>query len=202
MIERGHIMSMNSVQISGGPNKGLHLFDAKFKVDRLDVVMSVNRDDEDVRDAADERRGTFKRGDLYKMHTYRDAIPCARSVWILYPGTDTRFFNDLEKQTISSAESLPSIVQGVGAIPFLPDEEQHTAISSAIRHLCAQQPCLNQLLARSVCLRLSRRLRLLVISVLLLVISVLRQRSFVTRGSITSASITSSALTVGSLPCQ
>lgn len=124
-----------AIQISGGPNKGLHLFDAKFKVDRLDVVMSVNCDDEDVRDVADERRGIFKRGDLYKMHTYRDAIPCARSVWILYPGTDIRFFNALEKQTISSAESFPSIVQGVGAIPLLPDEEQHTAISSVIRHL-------------------------------------------------------------------
>jgi len=124
-----------AIQIPGGPNEGLHLFDAKFKVDRLDVVMSVNRDNEDVRDAADERRGIFKRGDLYKMHTYRDAIPYARSVWILYPGTDIRFFNALEKQTISSVESFPSIVQGVGAIPLLPDEEQYTAISSVIRHL-------------------------------------------------------------------
>lgn len=124
-----------ALQIPSGPNEGLHLFDAKFKVDRLDVVMSVNRNDEDVRDAADERRGIFKRGDLYKMHTYRDAIPHARSVWILYPGTNVRFFNALEKQTISSAESFSSIVQGVGAIPLLPDEEQHTAISSVIRHL-------------------------------------------------------------------
>ena len=39
-----------------------------------------------------ERSGTFKCGDIYKMHAYRDAIPDARSVWILYPGGEFRFF--------------------------------------------------------------------------------------------------------------
>jgi predicted component of viral defense system (DUF524 family) len=26
------------------------------------------------------------------MHAYRDAIPRARSVWILYPGSQARFY--------------------------------------------------------------------------------------------------------------
>ncbi len=36
----------------------------------------------------------FKRADLYKMHAYCDAIPNARSVWILYPGSELRFFSE------------------------------------------------------------------------------------------------------------
>ena len=36
-------------------------------------------------DKAGERAGTLERGDIYKMRAYRDAIPDARSVWILYP---------------------------------------------------------------------------------------------------------------------
>ena len=35
-------------------------------------------------DKVGERAGTFKRGDIYKMYAYRDAIPDARSVWILW----------------------------------------------------------------------------------------------------------------------
>ncbi len=78
-----------------GPNAGLHLLDAKFRLDRLDAALgTADATEESEEDEAAERRGTFKRADLYKMHTYRDAIPDARSVWILYPGTETRFFDD------------------------------------------------------------------------------------------------------------
>ena len=77
-------------------------------------------------DKAGERAGTFKRGDIYKMHAYRDAIPDARSVWILYPGGEFRFFahpgdNFLSGQeVISSLEGLSRWLQGVGAIPVGP----------------------------------------------------------------------------------
>ena len=77
-------------------------------------------------DKAGERAGTFKRGDIYKMHAYRDAIPDARSVWILYPGGEFRFFGvpggggQSGNQAVSSPERLPAELQGVGAIPVAP----------------------------------------------------------------------------------
>ena len=75
-----------ALRVPDGPNSGLHLFDAKFRVQALtDVGLAAD-------DKARERAGSFKRADIYKMHAYRDAIPDARSVWILYPGGEFRFF--------------------------------------------------------------------------------------------------------------
>ena len=71
-----------------------------------------------------ERAGSFKRGDIYKMHAYRNAIPDARSVWILYPGGEFRFFGipgssvQSGHQAVSSPEGLPEELQCVGAIPL------------------------------------------------------------------------------------
>ncbi len=45
----------------------------------------------------EERRGLFKPEDIHKMHTYPDAIPQARSAWILYPGSEMRLFGREEK---------------------------------------------------------------------------------------------------------
>ena len=81
-----------ALSIPDGPNAGLHLFDAKFPVQALtDVGLAADDQDADDEKAA-ERAGSVKRADIYKMHAYRDAIPDARSVWILYPGGRFRFF--------------------------------------------------------------------------------------------------------------
>lgn len=68
----------------GGANAGLHLLDAKFRVGSPSAADRVARSDE----------RTFQRGDLHKMHAYRDAIRRARSAWVLYPGTRDRFWSD------------------------------------------------------------------------------------------------------------
>ena len=79
-----------ALSIPDGPNAGLHLFDAKFRVHALTDV-GLGADDKDADDEkTTERAGSFKRADIYKMHAYRDAIPDARSVWILYPGGEFR----------------------------------------------------------------------------------------------------------------
>jgi predicted component of viral defense system (DUF524 family) len=96
-----------ALEIPNGSGAGLHLFDAKFKLDRIDDVVPEGTASEEGLEQ-EERKGTFKRADLYKMHTYRDAIPRARSVWVLYPGTQERFF------------SAGGELDGVGAIPLLP----------------------------------------------------------------------------------
>ena len=131
-----------------------HLFDAKFRVRRVadagieDGVAAANGNvgegpSADVGEARvapgsegespasavveeRERRGDFIRGDLYKMHTYRDAIRAARSVWILYPGGDFRFYAEdpsrsvLRSVTDVEAASHAEWSAGVGAIPLRP----------------------------------------------------------------------------------
>ena len=92
----------------------LHLFDAKFRVRDLTSLA-----DEDDQTESEERRGKFRRGDLYKMHTYRDAIRLAESVWILYPGTETRFYAANGHRT-SDFQSVSPPLSGVGAVPLQP----------------------------------------------------------------------------------
>jgi uncharacterized protein len=106
-----------TLRIAEGHNRGVHLFDAKFRVDRLAEVMPVG---ERADDATEERAGVFRRADLYKMHTYRDAIPSAKSVWILYPGTDFRFFHRAHATVAGTSADLPSEPDGVGAVPLVP----------------------------------------------------------------------------------
>ena len=115
-----------ALRVPDGPNAGLHLFDAKFRVQGLnDVGLAADEKDADHEKAA-ERAGSFKRADIYKMHAYRDAIPDARSVWILYPGGEFRFFGvpggggPSGDRVVSSAEGLPGEFEGVGAIPVGP----------------------------------------------------------------------------------
>ena len=115
-----------ALSVPDGPNAGLHLFDAKFRVQALPDV-GLGADDRDGgHDKDAERAGSFKRADIYKMHTYRDAIPDARSVWILYPGGEFSFFGKpsrggpYDDGALSSPEGLPDGVEGVGAIPVAP----------------------------------------------------------------------------------
>ena len=114
-----------ALSVPDGPNAVLHLFDAKFRVQSL-TDAGLAADDKDGDEKAAERVGSFKRADIYKMHAYRDAIPEARSVWILYPGGEFRFFGvpgDGGRdggRVVSSAEGLPGELEGVGAIPLGP----------------------------------------------------------------------------------
>ncbi len=146
------------VTVPDGPGKGLHLLDAKFRLQRVVDLMGVDSgprdtgsaearaddmgaggvaaDSEEELLAIDERRGSFKRADLYKMHTYRDAIHGARSVWALYPGDEARFFptqghGDETAAGVALAApvggrwELPAsaaVMDGVGALPLVPGE--------------------------------------------------------------------------------
>jgi predicted component of viral defense system (DUF524 family) len=104
-----------ALEVLDGAQAGWHLFDAKFRLEQIEEVMPL-RDDDLEAQRGEERRGTFKRADLYKMHTYRDAIAGTRSVWILYPGSECRFFS-IEGLRRDSLVGNPD---GVGAIPLPP----------------------------------------------------------------------------------
>ena len=105
-----------ALEVPGPAGRELHLFDAKFRLERLDALLP-DVDDDDAK--VEERRGTFKRADLYKMHTYRDAIPEARSVWAVYPGTEFRFFTT-GGDILQAGEALSRDCDGVGAVPLVP----------------------------------------------------------------------------------
>ena len=110
--------------------------DAKFRLRKLDQVMPAEgKEDEEVTEKAEERLGEFKKADLYKMHTYRDAIPRARSVWILYPGDLARFFFIDGSVTTGGFDSLTGAIKGVGALPLVPTEEEQSELGSVLEHL-------------------------------------------------------------------
>lgn len=62
-------------------------FDAKYKVDHL-VQMFGAEEDDLTEDKVSQRTGTYKRGDLLKMHAYRDAIRRSAGAYVIYPGKD------------------------------------------------------------------------------------------------------------------
>jgi hypothetical protein len=69
---------------------------------------------------------TFKRDDVYKMHTYRDALSHVHTALAVFPGTDTG-------PTLYGDGELGSI-GGVGAVPLAPGERYDpTVLDLALR---------------------------------------------------------------------
>lgn len=118
-------------------NDRLHLMDAKFKYNDKTVPVAVGSLDtgSEFEDIEIEENATqvFKLGDLYKMHTYRDAIKGADDVWIIYPGTHFCFYEEGKGRDdcVDEVEELT----GVGAVPLKPSGERS---------------CLEQILAKMV----------------------------------------------------
>lgn len=86
----------------------IHAFDAKYRLDW------VNTDETDF----DIDPATYKRADLYKMHTYRDAIRELSSAFIVYPGSEFVFFERSGNKR-TAADALVC-ADGVGAAPLRP----------------------------------------------------------------------------------
>lgn len=78
------------------------IFDAKFKLD------GIRWDDDDP----DVERAAAKKEDIYKMHTYREAIERVQAAYVLYPGTAAAvtFYRADEER------------HGIGAIPCRPGD--------------------------------------------------------------------------------
>jgi hypothetical protein len=97
-----------------------HVFDAKYRLDRFDS------DEAD----SDDEAGTYKRADLYKMHTYRDAITGLRTAFAVYPGSEFVFFDRSgERHNSTSTISTPD---GVGAVPLRPSDSDPAAVLRAL----------------------------------------------------------------------
>lgn len=87
----------------------LHL-DAKYRVEDVGAIFGAEGSD----DVDSEVDGNYKRQDLLKMHSYRDAIRRSQGAFVLYPGHSigaTRFMGYHE------------VLPGLGAFAIIPDRE-------------------------------------------------------------------------------
>ena len=100
----------------------VHLhFDAKYKVDNLSSLFGAEEkelDEEGKEDYLNEekkqqKQGTFKRADLLKMHSYKDAIRRTAGAYILYPGSEVK----------DDWKGFHEIVPGLGAFAMKPNRE-------------------------------------------------------------------------------
>lgn len=96
-------------------------FDAKYRLkDLTDFIRQDNRtQQEEEEDFAKEERDSvinvYRRGDLFKMHTYKDAIRRTIGSYILYPGR-----SDREKDNFNIYHVYDEILPGVGAFAIRP----------------------------------------------------------------------------------
>lgn len=86
------------------------MLDAKFRLDRLPYP-----------EEEDAPQATAKRADLYKMHTYRDALG-VRAAVAVYPGTEQMFYDRQfpKASGVSLMDLLTGEASGVGAIGMNP----------------------------------------------------------------------------------
>jgi predicted component of viral defense system (DUF524 family) len=93
----------------------LHL-DAKYRVDKLTAVIGDAEDETPEERRAAKATGKFKNEDLYKMHTYAEAIRRTIGAYVLYPGDDP--MNEPKKNRF---ERYHEIIPGVGAFALRPN---------------------------------------------------------------------------------
>ena len=83
-------------------------FDAKYRVDNLQEILGDKELDLDS-EKEEQRKGTYKRADLLKMHAYKDAIRRTAGAYILYPGNSNMKFHGFHE-----------IIPGLGAFSIRP----------------------------------------------------------------------------------
>jgi hypothetical protein len=101
-------------------------FDAKFRFDIKDQELEHTSAEEAQEEAVqkNETERTAKISDIFKMHTYRDALS-AKSAVMLYPGNKNIFFSKRKVQKIEGDfneifEKICCFEEGVGYLSFTP----------------------------------------------------------------------------------
>ncbi|ASJ07839.1 hypothetical protein A3L11_00805 [Thermococcus siculi] len=103
------------------------VFDAKFKLDVVNEAKGVEEFDEETEIA--EKTGNYetwaKLEDVYKMHTYRDALSAKFAV-VLYPGGRNVFFeaNKGKVERFVLEEVLVGELSGVGYLRIVPEVKE------------------------------------------------------------------------------
>lgn len=89
----------------------VHLhFDAKYKVEKLVEILG---DDTSLnQEKTEQKKGIYKRADLLKMHTYKDAIRRTAGAYVLYPGTEGQYIKF----------GFHELIPGLGAFAIRPSK--------------------------------------------------------------------------------
>ncbi|MBK7373934.1 MAG: DUF2357 domain-containing protein [Saprospiraceae bacterium] len=85
-------------------------FDAKYKVENLQGIFG--KDDNLEEEKEEQKKGTYKRADLLKMHTYKDAIRRTAGAYVLYPGNDNSY----------ARKGFHELIPGLGAFSIRPSK--------------------------------------------------------------------------------
>jgi len=100
-------------------------FDAKYKIENLNDFLGNEKkagSDENIdtglsAEKTEQRKGTYKRADILKMHTYRDAIRRTAGAYVLYPGTESE-----------RMKGFHEILPGLGAFAISPSKSSDGAM--------------------------------------------------------------------------
>ncbi len=109
-------------------------FDAKYRADTIDKLFGDASVDLQA-EKEEQRQGSYKRADLLKMHTYRDAIRRTAGSYVLYPGDKNKEFQ---------LNGFHEILPGIGAFIMRPVEggkatgtdDVSNFLKSVVEHLC------------------------------------------------------------------
>lgn len=118
-------------------NTIVHLhFDAKYRLDKV-LLKDVSKVDDTTLDQEKEQSemDIYKRGDLLKMHAYKDAIRRTAGAYILYPGG-----NDGGSCSENITEGFHEILPGLGAFCVAPgryEDDQTKRLCDFIREVVA-----------------------------------------------------------------
>ncbi len=94
-------------------------FDAKYRGENLPGIFGVAENEEDEPEGRGSRAsGTVKHVDLYKMHTYNEAIRRTVGSYVLYPGTEP------EQTGSARYERYHEIIPGIGAFAIRPKKDR------------------------------------------------------------------------------
>lgn len=91
-------------------------FDAKYRVERLTGIIGEDEDESGEERQISKVTGSYKTADLYKMHTYNEAIRRTVGSYVLYPGDDP-----MNKPNKNRFQRYHEIIPGVGAFALRPD---------------------------------------------------------------------------------
>ena len=103
-------------------------FDAKYRLDRIiieDKEIDLEAEEKELQEEKENREiDIYKRGDLLKMHAYKDAIRRTGGAYVLYPGTEKKI-----------RKGFHEIIPGLGAFCIAPghEDEQIPALKRFLR---------------------------------------------------------------------
>lgn len=95
-------------------------FDAKYRLNKVlleDKDVDANIEDDLAEEKKEQEMKIYKRGDLLKMHAYKDAIRRTSGAYVLYPGDENR-----------ELRGFHEIIPGLGAFSIRPGHWQQDSV--------------------------------------------------------------------------